>query len=191
MTTTLVNRLLEAIDEERGISKEEKTRIDVNTYHAFFWRVLKTHGYLVGLPRRLSLITPANEAIALSAIRRGYKPDSKLSDTERANKHLAEDKERTRLSEQEGRISFGVFARYVSKLLLASNKVRNLITSAFPVIVLDEFQDTTADQWSVVKALGTGSTLIALADPEQRIHGKPSFRNTSLELVNQRGGSWS
>jgi len=39
----------------------------------------------------------------------------------------------------------------------------------YPYIILDEFQDTSADQWRVVQALGVGSTLIALADPEQRI----------------------
>ncbi|MEY9185784.1 DNA helicase-2/ATP-dependent DNA helicase PcrA [Bradyrhizobium sp. USDA 326] len=135
----------------------------------FSGRLLKTHGYLVGLPRRLTLMTPQNEAVALSAIRRAYKADSKLSDAELAEKRRLEEAERTRLAEQEGCVCFGAFAPYVGKLLHASNKVRRLVAMAFPVIILDEFQDTTADQWNVVKALGTGSTLIALADPEQRI----------------------
>jgi DNA helicase-2/ATP-dependent DNA helicase PcrA len=39
----------------------------------------------------------------------------------------------------------------------------------YPYIILDEFQDTSADQWRVVQVLGASSTLIALADPEQRI----------------------
>ena len=164
-----VVRILEAIDEEREFSAEARRRIEVDTYHAFFWRILKTHGYLVGLPRRLLLVTPPNEAIALSAIRRKYKADSKLSDSERLEKRQLEEEERTRLAEEDGRVCFDVFAHYVGKLLHASKKVRTLVTTAFPVVVLDEFQDTNVDQWRVVKALGTGSTLIALADPEQRI----------------------
>ena len=164
-----VARILEAIGEEKEISTDAKRRIDVDTYHAFFWRILRTHGYLVGLPRRLTLVTPPNEAIALSAIRRKYKANSKLTDTERVAKRGLEDAERTRLAEQDGRISFGLFAHYVGKLLNASNKVRNLVTTTFPFVILDEFQDTSADQWRVVKALGKQSTLIALADPEQRI----------------------
>ncbi|MGJ4914386.1 UvrD-helicase domain-containing protein [Bradyrhizobium oligotrophicum] len=165
-----VSRVLEAIDEEKEISTEDKSRIEVNTYHSFFWRLLKTHGYLVGLPRRLMLLTPQTEAIALSTIRSKYKPDSKLSETERTEKQRRVSTELTRLAEQEGRICFDMFAFYTGKLLHASNKVRRLVTAAFPVIILDEFQDTTADQWHIVKALGSGSTLIALADPEQRIY---------------------
>jgi DNA helicase-2/ATP-dependent DNA helicase PcrA len=45
-----VSRVLEAIDEERQISPAEKKWIEVDTYHSFFWRILKAHGYLIGLP---------------------------------------------------------------------------------------------------------------------------------------------
>jgi DNA helicase-2/ATP-dependent DNA helicase PcrA len=164
-----VARILEAIEEERTILRETKRRIEVDTYHAFFWRILKTHGYLVGLPRRLVLLSPPNEAIALSAIRREYKAEAKLTESEKAEKRAREDAERIRLAQQEGRVCFNSFAPYVGTLLHASNKVRRLVTAAFPFVILDEFQDTNADQWHVVKALGISSTLIALADPEQRI----------------------
>jgi DNA helicase II / ATP-dependent DNA helicase PcrA len=164
-----VARIVEAIDEDMAISPEVKRRIDVDTYHAFFWRILRTHGYLVGLPRRLSLVTPPNEAIALSAIRRLYKAESKLTEPQKLEKHTKEAAERTRLAEAEGRICFSSFAPYVGRLLHASNKVRRLMSAAFPFVILDEFQDTSAAQWHVVEALGVGSTLIALADPEQRI----------------------
>src|SRR5437899_5685098 len=98
-----VARILETIEEE-GISPTAKQRIEVDTYHAFFWRILRTHGYLVGLPRRMTLVTPPNEAIALAAIRRRHKPNSKLSEDERRGKRRSEDAERIRLAQQEGRI---------------------------------------------------------------------------------------
>ncbi|SDR04588.1 DNA helicase-2 / ATP-dependent DNA helicase PcrA [Rhizobiales bacterium GAS113] len=165
-----VSRVLEAIDEERQISGEQKRSIEVDTYHSFFWRMLKAHGYLVGLPRRMSILTPPNEAIALSTIRSGYKAASKLSDAEKAEKRAREEAERLRLAEEEGKVCFDLFADRTATLLHGSDKIRKLVATMYPFVILDEFQDTSADQWRVVQAIGMNSTLIALADPEQRIY---------------------
>lgn len=164
-----VSRVLEAIVEESQITRDEKQRIEVDTYHAFFWRVLKTHGYLVGLPRRITILTPPNEAVALSVVRSGFKRQSKLTQDEKAAKRAREEAERIRLATEEGRICFDLFAEFVATLLHGSRKVRALVSTMYPFIILDEFQDTSAEQWRVVQALGEGSTLVALADPEQRI----------------------
>lgn len=164
-----VSRVFEAIGEEHSITREEKQRIEVDTYHSFFWRILKTHGYLVGFPRRMTILTPPNEAIALSAVRSGYKAVSKLSEEEKAEKRAREDAERMRLACEEGKVCFDLFAERVAILLHGSNRVRSLVSTMYPYIILDEFQDTSADQWRVVQALGMNSTLVALADPEQRI----------------------
>lgn len=164
-----VSRVLEAIDEERDVSKAEKRTIEVDTYHSFFWRILKTHGYLVGLPRILSILTPPAEAIALSAIRNDYPAASKLTDTQRVEKVEREDQERSRLAVDEGQVCFDLFAKLVTQLLEGSDRLRRLVSTRYPYIILDEFQDTSAEQWTVVKALGTHSVLLALADPEQRI----------------------
>ena len=82
---------------------------------------------------------------------------------------MREEAERIRLATEEGTVCFDLFADRVAILLHGSNKVRSLISTIYPYIILDEFQDTSADQWRVVQALGISSTLIALADPEQRI----------------------
>lgn len=164
-----VSRVFEAIDEERSVTKEEKQRIEVDTYHSFFWRILKTHGYLVGFPRRITILTPPNEAIALSSIRSGFKALSKLSEDEKAQKAAMEVAERVRLATEEGKVCFDLFAERVAILLHGSAKVRELVSTMYPFIILDEFQDTSPEQWRAVEAIGKSSTLIALADPEQRI----------------------
>ncbi|HBN47926.1 MAG TPA: ATP-dependent helicase, partial [Thalassospira sp.] len=139
------------------------------TYHSFFWRILKAHGYLIGLPRRLEILTPPSEAIALSAIRSGFDTDSKLSVQEKEEKMAAEAAERLRLATEEGRICFDLFSPLVGNLLHGSERLRRLLATMYPVVILDEFQDTNAEQWNVVQALGAFARLIALADPEQRI----------------------
>lgn len=164
-----VSRVFEAIDEDRSVTKEDKQRIEVDTYHSFFWRILKAHGYLVGFPRRMTILTPPDEAIALSTIRSGFKAPSKLSDEEKSQKAALEAAERMRLATEEGKVCFDLFAERVAKLLYGSTTVRQLISTMYPFIILDEFQDTSAEQWHAVEEVGKSSTLIALADPEQRI----------------------
>jgi len=164
-----VSRVLEAIDGEDEITPDVKRHIEVDTYHAFFWRLIKTHGYLLGLPRCLAILTPPNEAVALSDIRKEYKSDDKLSQQEWQEKKQREYAERRRLAAKKGLVCFDLFAEMAGELLHKSNKIRRLISNACPVIILDEFQDTAPYQWRVIQAMGRDSQLLALADPEQRI----------------------
>ena len=165
-----VSRIVDAIEYEQKIPRELQQRIDVETYHSFFWRILKAHGYLVGLPRRLDILTPPGEAIALSDIRSGYAAASKLTDAEKAGKTVVEMAERRRLACEDGRVCFDLFAPYIGDILHGSARIRTLLAAMYPMIIFDEFQDTNAEQWRVVQALGEFSTLLALADPEQRIY---------------------
>ena len=165
-----VSRIVEAIDNEQRISPEQKGRIIVSTYHSFFWRIMKTHGYLVGLPRKLSILAPPSEAIALSGIRGDYASTSGQSDAERAEKKAREEAERRRLAYHEGLICFDLFAPFAAAILDGSDRIRKLMATMYPFVILDEFQDTNDEQWSVVQALGQRTTLLALADPKQRIY---------------------
>lgn len=164
-----VSRVVEAIDYEQKIPPAQKRLIDVETYHSFFWRILKAHGYLIGLPRRLVILTPPGEAIALSEVRSNF-PARNLTDEQKAAKKAAEEAERIRLATEQGRVCFDLFAPHVGDILHGSERIRRLVAAMYPVIILDEFQDTNAEQWRVVQALGTCCRLIALADPEQRIY---------------------
>lgn len=165
-----VARIIEAIEQEQKLPKEQRKRISVETYHSFFWRIIKTHGYLIGLPRRLSVLTPPNEAIALSLIRNLYPTESKLPAEQKTEKEKAEFSELMRLAKEEGQICFDMFAQFSAQILIGSERIRRLTSMRYPFIILDEFQDTNSKQWQVVQNLGEASKLIALADPEQRIY---------------------
>lgn len=164
-----VSRVVEAIEHEQKIPPALKRLIDVETYHSFFWRILKSHGYLIGLPRTLSILVPPAEAIALAEIRAQF-PARGLTDEQRSARQNAENDERIRLAKTEGHVCFDLFAPYVGDVLHGSSRVRRLLATMYPVIILDEFQDTNAEQWRVVRALGECCTVVALADPEQRIY---------------------
>ena len=165
-----ISRVIEAIENEHDIDPVIKRRIHVETYHSFFWRLLNAHGYLLGLPRSLAILTPSGEAIALSNIRNSFVAEKKLTSEQKIDKRAQVQQERERQARTEGRVSFDLFARYVADLLERSDRLRKLIAIRYPLIVLDDFQDTNADQWRVVRQLGREATLMALADPEQRIY---------------------
>jgi len=164
-----VSRVIEAIDEQTLIDKEKKKKIKVDTYHAFFWQIIKTHGYLLDLPRKLTILTPSNEAIALSNIRNNYGKTKDLSDKLKEEKRESEKKEIRKIAYEKGEIAFDLFAEITCLILKDCRKLLNLYALSYPVIILDEFQDTNYEQWEVIKCIGKKCTVIALADSEQRI----------------------
>lgn len=165
-----VARVIEALAEQTKGKPEVRRRIEIDTYHAFFWRLLKTHGYLIGLPRRLTILTPPERAIALTPIRHSFGSVRKLTEAQKAEKLQQEDAELRRLGLEEGKVCFDLFSEHVVGLVSRSKKLRRLVCTRYPTIILDEFQDTNAGQWEVMRNLGTASTLISLADEEQRIY---------------------
>lgn len=139
-----------------------KLNIEITTYHSFAWTILKSHGYLLN-ERKLRLLPP-HEASSRFAI---------VSDKE---------SEKTRLFEEEGMVHFDLFANLCASLLSKSQALTRIISTAYPYIILDEFQDTNTDEWAFIQELGKNSCLIALADPDQRIY---DFRGADPARIRQ------
>lgn len=189
-----VSRVIEAIEHEQNIPDKVQDQIEVDTYHSFFWRLLKSHGYLIGLPRRLEVLTTGAEAIALAELRSQFPGASKLTAQQKVEKKEREEAELMRLAFEEGRVCFDLFAPLVSRIVDGSDRIRRIIATRYPIIMLDEFQDTNAGQWGIIRTLGQRITLLALADPEQRIydwigadprrldHFKQAFQHTFVDL---------
>lgn len=132
------------------LGREDRKRITVKTYHSFCMDVLRAHGRLL-TGRQPRIHFPAAERLARAA-------------------HAGDwEAEQQRLVEEEGLYAFGMFASSCAGLLRRSMAVRRLLADRYPVVILDEFQDTDDEQWELVKLMSEGSRLIVLADPEQRI----------------------
>lgn len=133
-----------------ALTPDERRRIDVKTYHAFAMEILLGHGRLLtGNPPRIYF--PGPEKMARSRFDGDW------------------EEERHRLAETNGQYTFDLFAEYASSLLTRCTSVRDLISDRYPIVILDEFQDTDDAQWGLVQALAPACDLIALADPDQRI----------------------
>ena len=55
--------------------------------------------------------------------------------------------------------------------LLANASIAKLVAQRWTLIICDEFQDTSNEQWRLLRALGSGGRLLVLADPHQMIYG--------------------
>lgn len=147
------------------LDAESRSDLEINTYHGFTWALLRSHGYLLvrkGL--KLKLLPPPQAASLLASI----------------EGNDAKEAEKQRLFIENGQVHFDLFASLAADLFRRSPKLRNIVCQRYPIIILDEFQDTNGDEWALIKELGKGSTLIALADPEQRIY---EFRGASANRI--------
>ncbi|MNX11600.1 DNA helicase II [compost metagenome] len=149
------------------ISSENRNKIEINTYHGFIWKLLQSFSYLVSDHRTLQLLTPAVEASLLSG----------LEDDKEVRKQV-----RIKLFQDEGLLSFDLFSEIAAGMLKDSDRILRLVSQRYPIIIVDEFQDTDDNEWELIKKLGSKSTIIALADPEQRIY---DFRGASTERIDE------
>lgn len=135
------------------LPRGHRSQLEVRTFHAFFLDLIRSHGRLL-TGGQARFITPEREAIV--------RADFDGSDAKWKV-------EKGRLAAEESTYVFDTLAPRLADLLERSQDLRRLYSNRYPVIVVDEFQDTSTDQWRVVKALSEASTIICLADPDQRI----------------------
>ena len=141
----------------QAIPRDCRTKLIVQTFHSFFWNVLGCHAYLLGAPKRLQILMPHDER----AISQGIKADDpNWADWER---------EREELFFAEGRIAFDLFAPMTLRLLKASTTIKTLIAQQYPLIIVDEAQDTGQHAWEIIREMKDAVQIVCLADPEQQI----------------------
>jgi len=132
------------------LTSAERRSISVRTYHAFCMDLLRSHGRLLrGRPPRIAY--PGAARLAKSAHDGDWAVEAE------------------RLAIEEGLYCFEQFAPAAVEVLSRAGPVLDLMCRRYPVIILDEFQDTDNAQWELVKLMSQRSHLIVLADPDQRI----------------------
>lgn len=138
-------------------TKAEQAQLSIQTFHSFFWGVLKCHGYLLGAPRKMSILLPHDE----KAISGGLG----IHDAGWAEWDL----ERERLFHEEGRVAFDLFAPYATRLLAASRHILQTLSKRHPLVIVDEAQDTGEFAWRCIELLAPHTQVVCLADLEQQI----------------------
>ncbi len=136
-----------------SIPREKLVRIEISTYHSFAWTILKSHGYLLCGRRGVALLLPAQARDRLA----GLEGEARLV-------------RQRQLFDEEGLLAFDLFPTLLVDLFERLPVLAQAYARAYPLIIVDEFQDTNAEEWSMISCLGRRSRLIALGDPKQRIY---------------------
>lgn len=148
-------------------TKEEMKRIDVRTYHSFCWDILHCHGRLLG-GRPLRMMAPSEEGRRRTLFDGDWSTESR------------------RLKEEDGLVCFDLFAAQAAELFEGSTHLRTWMGRLFPLIILDEFQDSDDDQWRFVQQLSAATQTLFLADTDQRIFEgsfRPGVRADRLDIL--------
>ena len=150
------------------LQKADYRQIRVQTFHSLCFFVLRHFAGLMGIRHPLAIHPPEEEATLKARL--GLKSDEEL--------RLVLD----RHAHESGQISFDLFASFAVATFSRSRQLLSQFSSCYPLILVDEFQDTDEFQWNLVKLLGQGSRLVCLADPLQRIYGfRPGVSPTRVE----------
>jgi DNA helicase-2/ATP-dependent DNA helicase PcrA len=147
-----VARILESSKSQ--LRKEVRSQLSIQTFHSFFWQVLQAYGYLVGATKHPTILLPHDETVLRSG---------ETEDTEEWKAQCLD-------LFAKGSVVFDMFAPKVLELLQKANRLRNLFSARYPMVIVDEAQDTSEDQWQTIKILSENTQLMCLADLDQQIY---------------------
>jgi DNA helicase-2/ATP-dependent DNA helicase PcrA len=146
-------------DAAKGqIPTDQQSMLSIQTFHSFFWHILQGYAYLLGSPRTVSIVLAHDE----KAMRDGIERESPAWE--------AWETSRRQMFSDQGRICFDLFAPLTAEIMTRSKTVRNRVAKRYPLILVDEAQDTGDEQWECVRLLADRSQVICLADPDQMIY---------------------
>jgi superfamily I DNA/RNA helicase len=196
------------------LSPAQRAQTEITNYHSWFWSKLSQFQMSLGLPAELEIASGAQReeevravmaAEEIKVVERGKgrnlsdyshvleyelapgRPERLLGPLDKGAEIAARMLERHRTS---GRVHYDDLAYYAWRLLDGSCTLRELWRHKYPVIVLDEYQDTSPLQAAIIDRLTeAGHRLYAFADPLQQIYTWRDASTKRLEEFRTRGPS--
>lgn len=156
----------------KNLDNQIQKRLSISTYHSFMWWLISGFGRFHGIPSKLDVTGKAKARVIRAE----------------ANELGIDEDQRCFFSAKKfNSISYDEFASITLALLSKSENLCKAISHRFPIIIVDEFQDTNIEQWELIKIISQNSRLICFADPDQMIYGWRGACDDRLQqLIDER-----
>lgn len=189
---------------DRLLTPLQRARVEITNYHGWFRSKIHAFRSSLGLPLNLDLSTDTQHredvevCMQQAGLAQQIRVKGALEDYGRAHEfsvpnarpprlpdplHLDEDVSGLLQARHKalGRIHYDDMAYYAWRLLDRSERIRQIWAHKYPILVLDEYQDSSPLQSLIVEHLANeGCRAYAFADPLQMIYG---FRDASPARV--------
>jgi|GEM_PF-172008 len=179
-------------------------KVNVTNYHGFCKGILKKYGYLITdiLKKDVNLFKAINE----SDIQKTYELRTVLTESEgKTVLNVEQSIKEARIPDGEtiqtynhtiiskllplGYITHNAVILFVLEIFERFPEARKFYQSYYPLIVVDEFQDTNCIAWQLLELLISNETkLIFLGDPLQRIYGFIGALPNIMDVAAERYG---
>lgn len=150
-----VMRLAEAA--KINLSALDKRAVKFQTYHSCAAEILKHYGRFIGLPPAIRIADKLEETLIV--LEYGWELG-----TNQANNSFEQ------LAKTKGIVTFDWIIPLTNRLLIISPTLQQIYGQRYPIIIVDEFQDTSQSQWEFLQLLGRDSNVVVFGDPNQIIY---------------------
>jgi DNA helicase-2/ATP-dependent DNA helicase PcrA len=215
LAVTFTNKAAAEMQERiAGLLGKLKERPQISTFHAHCVKVLRRHARVLGYPPRFAIYDRGDqESLARSVLREiraaseSIRPSELLYQISRwkmqslrpdaAARQARSDKEHwaamgyrryQRALQNAGAVDFDDLLLLTEELLQSRPSVRKEEAALFDHLLVDEYQDTNASQYRIVKALAADHrNLCVVGDDDQSIYG---WRGAEVQHILRFARDW-
>ncbi len=200
LAVTFTNKAADEMQERSAslLGKKAKERPEMSTFHSLCVRILRRHIKLLGYPAAFAIYDRGDqEGVARTVLREikvgdgllrpgdllylisrwksaSVRPEEAAALAQTDKEHLASMAYRRYQNalKTAGAVDFDDLLLLTEDLLTKSSKVREAEAGRFDHLLVDEYQDTNASQYRIVKSLASGHrNLCVVGDDDQSIYG--------------------
>ena len=209
LAVTFTNKAANEMQQRVGelIGRRRKAKPHISTFHSLCLRILRRHIHQLGYPNRFTIYASGQqESLASSVLREVQMDGAKLKPSELlyfvgrwkchsidprgATATAATDKEHLaavayrryqQQLEAAGAVDFDDLLLCTERLFRGFPAVRRAEAQQFDHIMIDEYQDTNASQYRIIKTLSAGHrNICVVGDDDQSIYG---WRGAEVEHI--------